>query len=376
MNKAPYTNGPATRFGETGIPIALQEARKQPPGIVSAWYRGIIQGRLIEVEVRDMDFTRELDHMPLLLSEMWVDAAVAKSAVLPYAGSQVERGMGTIWFMATINDRPYTVTLKGLPKLTERQLEDIFNGATAKVSWKEMVSSRAPAVERPHFRELPKFKGYTVDQRLREFRKTTPDKVFEIVPFDGERGQQLLRELRAHIEGKADWGGGRVPQTEGKTYDTFKCPLCGMESRVNKFGDILDTKVRQWHPYIAKVDSMVCAKSNPTPMRVDLLRKETLEKIKVRGKETGTGRVPQTEPTCPICGGPGASMGVLGRKHWFRCRHCGMEWSIDAKRSSRLPSMTAGTEETHSLKQLQDMARARGVSTSGTKRTLIRRLGV
>ena len=62
----------------------------------------------------------------------------------------------------------------------------------------------------------------------------------------------------------------------------FRCPLCGMESPVNKFGDITMNRVAQWHPYVAKVDSMVCAKSNPTPLRVELLKKETLAKLCVR----------------------------------------------------------------------------------------------
>jgi len=109
---------------------------------------------------------------------------------------------------------------------------------------------RMPSVERKPQkpRELPTFKGYTVDYRLREFRKAKVDKKLEFISFDSPRGQELLKEM-------------------------------------------------------------------------------------------GQSRVPQTEHICPICGGPGMSMGILGRKHWFRCRDCGMQWSIDAKRSSRLPSV-------------------------------------
>lgn len=41
---------------------------------------------------------------------------------------------------------------------------------------------------------LPTYKGYTVDYRLREFRKITEDD-FEIVSFDDELGDQLLVEM-------------------------------------------------------------------------------------------------------------------------------------------------------------------------------------
>lgn len=37
------------------------------------------------------------------------------------------------------------------------------------------------------------------------------------------------------------------------------------------------------------------------------------------------------EAACPVCGGPGMRMGGLGRKQWFRCRNCGMEWSLPYK---------------------------------------------
>lgn len=51
-----------------------------------------------------------------------------------------------------------------------------------------------------HIRELPVFKGYTVDVRLKEFRKAgftstgKPGKI-EFVPFDTDKGDRLLSEL-------------------------------------------------------------------------------------------------------------------------------------------------------------------------------------
>ena len=43
---------------------------------------------------------------------------------------------------------------------------------------------------------LPTFKGYTVDMRLREFRKAIPDVVFEVIPFNTPKGKELLEELK------------------------------------------------------------------------------------------------------------------------------------------------------------------------------------
>lgn len=37
---------------------------------------------------------------------------------------------------------------------------------------------------------------------------------------------------------------------------------------------------------------------------------------------------PLPEP-CPMCRGSGLFMGTLGTKDWYRCRNCGMEFSVD-----------------------------------------------
>lgn len=44
-------------------------------------------------------------------------------------------------------------------------------------------------------RELVVFKGYTVDERLGEFRKINFGEMPEFIPFDSPRGQELLRDL-------------------------------------------------------------------------------------------------------------------------------------------------------------------------------------
>jgi hypothetical protein len=43
--------------------------------------------------------------------------------------------------------------------------------------------------------ELPEFKGYTVDERLQQFRKVDRDEPsIEFVDFDSKKGQELLEE--------------------------------------------------------------------------------------------------------------------------------------------------------------------------------------
>lgn len=43
---------------------------------------------------------------------------------------------------------------------------------------------------------LPTFKGYTVDIRLREFRRAIPDVTLEFIPFNSPEGKELLVDLK------------------------------------------------------------------------------------------------------------------------------------------------------------------------------------
>ena len=43
---------------------------------------------------------------------------------------------------------------------------------------------------------LPTFKGYTVDIRLREFRRAIPDVALDFIAFDSLKGRKLLEELK------------------------------------------------------------------------------------------------------------------------------------------------------------------------------------
>ena len=46
--------------------------------------------------------------------------------------------------------------------------------------------------------KLQVFKGFTVDFRLREFRKAIPDKCLEFVAFESSKGRKLLAEMSKH----------------------------------------------------------------------------------------------------------------------------------------------------------------------------------
>ena len=50
-------------------------------------------------------------------------------------------------------------------------------------------------------RKLPIFMGYTVDERLREFRKVDiAIHIIEFIPFESDKGQELLRKYRRYSE--------------------------------------------------------------------------------------------------------------------------------------------------------------------------------
>jgi hypothetical protein len=49
-------------------------------------------------------------------------------------------------------------------------------------------------------KELPKFKGYTVDERVREFRVMNYGEMPEFIPFDSPKGQELLSDMEAESQ--------------------------------------------------------------------------------------------------------------------------------------------------------------------------------
>ncbi len=53
-------------------------------------------------------------------------------------------------------------------------------------------------------RKLPIYKNYTVDFRLKEFRKVVFGKLPEFIPFDSPKGQKLINEFLKIPEGKKE----------------------------------------------------------------------------------------------------------------------------------------------------------------------------
>jgi hypothetical protein len=47
---------------------------------------------------------------------------------------------------------------------------------------------------------LPTFKGYTVDMKLKEFRRAIPDVTLEFIPFNTPEGKKLLQELKSFAQ--------------------------------------------------------------------------------------------------------------------------------------------------------------------------------
>jgi hypothetical protein len=52
---------------------------------------------------------------------------------------------------------------------------------------------------------LPTFKGYTVDMRLKEFRRAIPDVTLEFIPFNTPEGKKLLEELKSFAQEVIDF---------------------------------------------------------------------------------------------------------------------------------------------------------------------------
>jgi len=44
--------------------------------------------------------------------------------------------------------------------------------------------------------KLPEFEGFTVDRRLKEFRRLVFGETPEFIPFDSEKGRELKAEMR------------------------------------------------------------------------------------------------------------------------------------------------------------------------------------
>ena len=51
---------------------------------------------------------------------------------------------------------------------------------------------------------------------------------------------------------------------------------------------------------------------------------------------------------CPLCAGPGISLGLLGSREHFSCRNCGMEFSRKENSHAEVDAFGYGVEESES----------------------------
>ena len=72
---------------------------------------------------------------------------------------------------------------------------------SAQVHSEDLNTSATKSEEVKMVKELPTFKGYTVDERLKQFRKVDRSKPsIDFVEFDSEKGQELLEEYEESKE--------------------------------------------------------------------------------------------------------------------------------------------------------------------------------
>lgn len=84
----------------------------------------------------------------------------------------------------------------------DQSREDIFRILAEEknlyIQCEECYSNRIVWKEMPI--QLPTFRGYTVDGRLKEFRKVKRGKPLEFIPFESDEGRRLLEEMRRDPE--------------------------------------------------------------------------------------------------------------------------------------------------------------------------------
>lgn len=308
MGKHPYVERGIVMNGRwpAGLPFKFDE-------FGDGWARW--QGRLGEkiVKITVTGIAMKLPEWSYTYSEAFLSSDVSIHRVyrLPFAGCQYTKGVGVVWFMATIDDRPLTVQITNLRGLKERTMEDAFNNATAEVTCVTMAFG-SPSVEGPDRSKAQQIAWNEYQ------RRTSPYPEYAATP-----PWQLTRtEYYARVKLPAGW-------KQKGFRPIFKRTKRGKEilaSVITPDGQVLypmDSYQQSWarskyeDDHREKVQQAL-DQGLPVPAKV-LADYPGL-------KRTGPTRLPSTEQDlCPVCGGPLVYMGTLGRKKWYRCRNCGME---------------------------------------------------
>lgn len=82
-------------------------------------------------------------------------------------------------------------------------------------------------------RKLPEFEGYTVDARLKEFRKAEYGKTMEFLPFDSMEGRKLLERMRRARKVATL----TVFKDGGMEFECTKCGIVGSALLCSHFND-------------------------------------------------------------------------------------------------------------------------------------------
>jgi hypothetical protein len=77
----------------------------------------------------------------------------------------------------------------------------VLRNLTNPIPSEELNTSAIKSEEEKMVKALPTFKGYTVDERLKQFRKVDSKKPsIDFIEFDSEKGQELLEEYEESKE--------------------------------------------------------------------------------------------------------------------------------------------------------------------------------
>jgi hypothetical protein len=64
---------------------------------------------------------------------------------------------------------------------------------------------------------------------------------------------------------------------------------------------------------------------------VSTTRRLTVKNARIAVWTTDPPFISDPYATCPICGGMGTLLGILGLRQWWRCRDCGVDFSRETR---------------------------------------------
>lgn len=123
-----YAYGPDTVTWATGLYPRL------------VWIK--VKGLNVDNLLKDMFFIlhSKEDRIKLVLGQSIASAdRITPGRWLPYSGAEYHKGWGKVWYMATFEDGPVTITLEGIRTKSQIELEDAFQNTKALVGISKKV---------------------------------------------------------------------------------------------------------------------------------------------------------------------------------------------------------------------------------------------